>query len=144
MYDLECSLDLEPNLDRKFLSKLDEKLRISYRVRMTPNLSGDPINSDLDTYSDSQLYRRELKRALKIVNEYNLVFAPVNTGMGFLVGFQIVDPETKKVLLKFVERQLPSVYDFNRLSQYFMDPKNLKRAEQIGIDIRNNREHYDY
>jgi len=82
----------------------------------------------------------------------NIAFYPINTCMGFAVGFDVVRvgptgpgaPPEVELLVRFKEVQLPEGYNFAKLSEYFMQEKNIQRVELIGKNITNNRSRYDY
>ena len=128
----------------EFLLQLDKKLHGTKQSTFTPNMSGSPFKISIDTYTDATMNAREIQRVLKAVEKSNFAFYPINTSMGFAVGFQIANPDTREALLNFKESQLPRNYDFNRLSEYFMQPENVEKAKSLGISIVNDHSHYDY
>ena len=130
--------------DLEFLLQLDSKLHGTINRTFTPNIRGAPIEVSIDTYRDASMNAREIQGVLKAVERGDFAFYPINTAMGFAVGFRIANPDTKEALLTFKESQLPINYDFNRLSEYFMQPENVERAKLLGVSIVNNRSHYDY
>ena len=130
--------------DLEFLLQLDKKLHGTKQSTVTPNISGAPFEVTIDTYTDESMNARETQRVLKAVERGDFAFYPINTAMGFAVGFQVANPDTREALLTFKESQLPRNYDFNRLSEYFMRPENIERAKLLGISIVNDRSRYDY
>ena len=130
--------------DLEFLLRLDNKLHGTKKYTFTPNMSGAPFGVSIDTYTDKSMNKIEMQRVLKIVEKSDFAFYPFNTAMGFAVGFQIANPETREALLTFKELQLPKDYNFSRLSKYFMHPKNLELAKSLGVSIVNNRDRYEY
>jgi len=105
-----------------------------------------------DHYTAEKLTSQEYQMMIDIIERNNYLFSPINTAMGFSVGFQVSEIEhltpglepKGKSLLKFKEDQLPEMYNFERISQDFMKPKNLERAKFIGIEIVNDRDKYEY
>ncbi|PIN81342.1 hypothetical protein COV13_01535 [Candidatus Woesearchaeota archaeon CG10_big_fil_rev_8_21_14_0_10_32_9] len=130
--------------DLELLLRIDKKLHGTQQSTFTPNMSGAPFEVSIDTYTDASMTTREIQGVLKAVEKSDFVFYPINTAMGFAVGFQIANPDTNEALLTFKESQLPRNYDFKRLSEYFMQPKNIERAKSLGISFVNDRSHYDY
>ncbi|MBU1129183.1 MAG: hypothetical protein KJ949_00965 [Nanoarchaeota archaeon] len=130
--------------DLELLLKLDGKLHGTQKSTFTPNISGGPFEVSIDTYTGASMNAREIQGVLKAVENGDFAFYPINTSMGFAVGFQIANPDTREVLLTFKESQLPKNYDFKKLSEYFMQLENLERAKSFGVSIVNNRDHYDY
>ena len=130
--------------DLKFLSTLDAKLHCTYKSTFMPNMSEAPFGIMSDGYKDASMGKREVERIFKAIERGNFAFYPLNTAMGFCVGFRVADPENGKALLTFKESQLPKNYDFERLSEYFMKPENIERAKLCGTHIINDRGHYEY
>lgn len=78
----------------------------------------------------------EIEKVLGLIGEHtNLALAPIDTAMGFKVGFEVVytGEDRKDSLLMFIEDQLPKGYDFNRLSKTFMDGDNRRRLVEAGL-----------
>lgn len=105
-----------------------------------------------DKYTDKKMTAREFARLKDILRRNDYVFYPINTSMGFRVGFEVsrieqivpgVNPEVIP-LLTFREDQLPKGVDFKKVSKVFMEEGNLERASFAGIRIVNDRSHYDY
>ena len=130
--------------DLEFLLDLDKKLHSLEITTITPNISGKPFDVGVDTYTDSSMEKEEVQKVLKVFKRNKFIFYPINTAQGFAVGFQVMNPETEMILLSFKESQLPKEYDFNSLSEHFMDYKNIERAERFEIRIIKDRSHYDY
>ncbi len=132
----------------KYFKGIDAKLRSSqnFHSRVYGEVSAD-------NYADSKLEAFELQKILDLfIKKKDIIFYPVNTSMGFAVGFQFLKLDnldsTKKIkkelLLRFREDQLPKGYTFQNLSPFFMMKENIKKAKIIGEEIVNNYEHYDY
>ena len=124
--------------------QLDKKLHSPKKSTFTPNMGGAPFEGSIDTYTDESMNAREIQDVLKVVEKSDFAFYPINTAMGFAVGFQVANPDTREALLTFKESQLPRNYDFNRLSEYFMQPENIERAKLLSVFVVNNRSCYDY
>lgn len=123
----------------KFLKTLDDRLH--YQIK------GEYCRKTVwsDHYHDRKMLTVETERMLATVESEGLVLSPVNTAMGFAVGFMVVNPSTKKPVLMFTEQQLPKGYDFRRLSRSFMSERNINLAQACGLpEIINDRDHYDY
>lgn len=130
------------NEDLEFLVNLDERLRVNNEVR-----DGFYKGCHFDTYTHEKMSLTETRKVLKIAQGMNFVIYPINTAMGFAVGYDICEINPigkKKVLLRFRESQLPKVYNFERMSEFFMSKANLAKAESIGKEIVNSHGHYDY
>ena len=127
----------------EFLLELDKKLHKVIESTFTPNMEGASFDATFDSYTAESLTEAEIEKTLSVVKSGEFTFYPINTAMGFSVGFSVVDSNNKS-LLKFRESQLPVGYDFAKLSEYFMRSENIKRAEALGVHVQNNRGHYDY
>jgi hypothetical protein len=130
--------------DLEFLLEMDEKFHEIKTYTMTANMSGTQFKSSVESYKDALFEPREIQRVLDILDQSDFAFYPINTNMGLSVGFRIANPETKDALLTFRESQLPEGYDFKMLSGYFMKSDNVERAKSLGVEIVDNRSHYDY
>jgi len=130
--------------DLEFLLQLDKKLHSIKKCTFTPNMRGHPFEVSIDNYTDESMTAKETQGVLEAVERGDFALYPINTDMGFAVGFRIENPDPREALLTFKESQLPKGYDFNRLSEYFMKPENIERAKSLGVSIINNRDHYDY
>ena len=130
--------------DLEFLLQLDRKLHGTQKFTFTPNMGGSPFECEADTYTKASMNAKEIQRVLRIVGRSDFVFYPINTAGGFAVGFRVTNPETREALLTFKEKQLPRNYGFDRLSEFFMRPENIGRAEASGISIVDDRDYYDY
>lgn len=127
--------------DLEFILKLDKK--VHYTTPVESIVYGKGI---VDHFTDVKLRASELNELIKILERSDYVFHPVNTAMGFSVGFQVTNTfqGNQESLLLFIESQLPGNYNFEILSRYFMESKNLERAGKAGIEIINNRDKYVY
>ncbi|MFH1326756.1 MAG: hypothetical protein ABIH59_01355 [archaeon] len=93
-----------------------------------------------------------MRKLLSISRKNNIAFYPINTNMGFSVGFQMVEvilpfPGVSPNIghfITFEEKQLPKGYTFKSLSRYFMADRNLRTAKTMGVNIINSRSHYNY
>lgn len=134
----------------EFLSKLEQKLHKIQEALFTPNMSGNTMKVGVDIYTKTVLTPEEAEKLLRVLEENDFVLYPINTCMGFCVGFEIADIRIcgqqyqPKRLLTMKEKQLPAGYDFTRLSKIFMRDANRKRAEMLGVKITNNRASYEY
>lgn len=132
--------------EREFISRLDNKLHYLLKDRYC----GRPTT--YDRYTEEKITVPELERLLEIVVEKDLFFMPMNTAMGFSVGFAVGELKAQapglqyelEGLLAFREKQLPPEYTFAKLSETFMRPRNLEIAGMVGEKIVNNRTRYDY
>ena len=99
-----------------------------------------------DAYHDDQkMDKKEIKKVLKIVKDYELPMAPINTDFGFSVGFKIYDASDKGIMhdvkgecLVFTEKQLPKGYDFKALSKVFLRQKNIELLKWFGLDEKHD------
>ncbi len=133
--------------DLEFLAKLNEKLHSIQKGTFTPNLSGEPFPVYFDTYTNESMTKEEIEKVLNIAKKHNYVIYPINTAMGFSVGYDICKINLtgkKKVLLRFKEGQLPKGYSFKKMSKTFMEKTNKMKAKLIGEEIVNDYDHYDY
>ncbi|MFH1174007.1 MAG: hypothetical protein V1725_02670 [archaeon] len=130
--------------DLAFVQSLEEKLHSIKECTFTPNLSGKPFAVGVDQYTDKKMTSVEMETLLGILDRNRFAFYPINTGMGFAVGFEIANPKTRERLLTFKEAQLPKKYTFQKLANYFMRPSNLQLAKEINVTIINDRRYYDY
>ena len=128
-----------------FLKTLDAKLHSMKESTFTPNLGdGSSFPVWVDTYTDERMTSEEAARVFRTVRASPLVIHPINTAMGFSVGFDIYNPITGRSVLRFKESQLPKEYDWNRMREAFMSPLNRILAKASGIRISDDREHYTY
>jgi len=131
--------------DLEFLRQLDNRLHKTKEMILTPNICGAPRKVSIDEFTDESMNKDEIQMVLEKVERCRLAFYPINTNMGFSVGFQVANStRTEKPLLTFTEKQLPEEYNFEKLSEYFMRPENIKRANERGIPIVNNHSCYTY
>ena len=127
--------------DLEFLLQLDKKL---HKTKKPPVVDIGTILYGNDEYTSSSMNVKEIQKVLEILERSDFAFYPINTCSGFAVGYRVTNPETKEAILTFKESQLPGSYTFQRLSKYFMNPKNLERAELLDEEIVNNHSHYEY
>ncbi len=128
------------NKNLEFLTELDKKLRSSHRVE-----SGFYRGAHYDEYADKKMSEEEAEKVLNISQEDNFVIYPVNTAMGFSVGYNVcIILPTKKLLLRFRESQLPKGYTFDKMAETFMSKANLAKASMVGEKIRNDYDAYSY
>ncbi|MBU0894391.1 MAG: hypothetical protein KKF48_04900 [Nanoarchaeota archaeon] len=146
--------------DINFFTKLDKSMRGVQRV--CSKVYGEGF---VDNYKDKKLTKRQLGKIIEIIiKRDNICFMPINTNMGFSVGYQFIQvdltypgaPPTTKLLLRFEEKQLPKEdtpranwdickkAQFERLSKWFMEESNIKTAKAMGIEIINDYSYYDY
>lgn len=111
-----------------YITGLDYILHRKTEATFKQNMGGNPFAVTVDTYTDSSMTRKDMEMVLKAVTQYKLAFYPINTAMGFAVGFEVADPTTRKAILTFKESQLPKGYDFGKLSEYFLHKDNIERA----------------
>ena len=104
-------------------------------------------------YSGIKIEPDELEKLLNIIQEEKLIFFPINTSMGFAVGFVVAEgkgspaPGVKpeyEIILQFREAQLPAGFGWNTLAEVFNSPENLDRLRYYGIDKPKNYSHYTY
>lgn len=133
------------NEDLEFLTSLDKKLH--YKQRCHGSGAFSHHWSLIDCYTEEKMTKEEIDKVLEISKGMNYIIYPMNTSMGFSVGYDVcqINPIGKKeVLLRFEECQLPNEYNFNRMSKAFMDKANLAKAKIIEEKIVNDYSHYDY
>ena len=132
--------------DKDFLRQMDEKLHEVNQKMFQPNLCGKAFPVQYDTYTEEKINESELGQILKIATKVNYVIMPMNTNMGFSVGYEVaqVVPTKQRSLLKFKETQLPKEWDFQRMSAFFMQKPNLIKALILGEKITNDYDRYDY
>jgi len=134
------------NKDLEFLTGLNEKLHRIQKGTFTPNLFGDPFPVYFDTYTNECMNEGEIKEVLNISKKNKYSLYPINTAMGFSVGYEIckiLSRGKRKVLLRFKEKQLPKKYTFKEMSKTFMSKENLKKTKSIGEEIK-DYEDYTY
>ena len=132
--------------DLEFILGLNKKLHFEKECSFDPNLSGKSLNVKVDQYTNKSMTEEEMQKLFRVLERNDFIFYPINTSMGFAVGFTVANSTEnyKENLLTFRESQLPKGYDFKKMSEYFMRPENLERAELAEIKIENNPGHYDY
>ncbi len=110
-------------------------------------------NAKIDSYHDVKITQDEVERMMEIVQEFDLPFFPINTNMGFSIGFAIARPglninpvirEIDGYYIKFLEKQLPNGCDFNELSEVFLRPRNLELMKWYNLGEIKERYRYDY
>ena len=129
-----------------FILDLDKKLHYVEQGTFRPNMRGSSFKIGIDSYTDKKLSVTELEKLITIVdNSSEYIFHPINTCMGFSVGYAVSSTADASIsLLQFRESQLPKSYTFDGLSKTFMSEKNLTKAKIIGLEICNDYGHYDY
>jgi hypothetical protein len=130
--------------DLGFLVNVDKIVHILEEDVMTPNMHGAPYKVVFDKYTHKSLSRHEIQKALNIARKKDFVLYPINTNSGFSVGFRIANVRTREAVMTFKESQLPRGYDFRKLSQTFMQPENVKKANSMNIFISSDRGKYEY
>lgn len=136
--------ELDRQKDLNFLSGLEQRLHFTAPHALNVPPGREPITVRTDHYNDSFLTTEEMEQVFGIVERQELALYPMNTRMGFAVGFEVADPSSRKALLTFEEKQLPAGYDFNRMAQYFMRPENVARAAALHQTVISRRSHYEY
>jgi hypothetical protein len=133
------------NGNLEYIMNLDKKVRKLEDYGFQKNkITGDFKPTKMYKYTNETISNEEIKTVLQILKKENLAIYPINTAMGFAVGFSIDDVVSKNTLLRFKEEQLPVGYKFSRMARYFMTERNLELCNEIGIVPQNDREHYDY
>jgi hypothetical protein len=135
------------NKNLEFLTELDKKLHKITESTFTPNLSGRPFPIFIDEYSEEKMTKEEIEEVLKISQKMNYLICPINTCMGFSVGYDVcnLNPLKKgKSVLRFKEGQLPKEYTFEKMSETFMKKSNLLKAKILGVEIINDYDEYSY
>ncbi len=131
--------------EKHFFETLEKKLHYTSEHTFTPNMSGSSFQVHHSNYTDNKLTADELEHALGYVKASpDLFFHPINTCSGFSVGYRISKGKKAARVVQFKEAQLPEGYTFEKLSETFMEEKNLKRAAKAGIEIENYYDKYDY
>jgi hypothetical protein len=133
-----------PNKDLEFLTELNKKLVKIVDRTFTPNLSGIPFDYKVREYTDKKINKITIKKIIKTVNDNGFVFYPIDSEFGFYPAYQISENENKKVkvLLTFSERQCPEKYKWDKLSEVFMNDKNLQRLKEANIQIDKKDSYY--
>ncbi|HYD03390.1 MAG TPA: hypothetical protein VEC16_03760 [Alphaproteobacteria bacterium] len=140
-------VNMEPRIKEK--SPLEFMLELDLKLRSTKEShgSGAWINhvSKIDQFH-SQMDENDIHNLLYVLDNCPYAFYPKNVNMGFSVGFELRDPLSGDVILKFKESQLPEGYDFAKMSEYFMKPKNVSLVEHYfkDVEIENRRSKYTY
>jgi len=132
------------NQDLEFLTQLDKKLHFKLEIGNSFSKYGKGY---VDGYTNEKMNKEEVEEVLRISQGLNYVIYPINTCMGFAVGYDLceINPIGKKTsVLRFKEKQLPKEYNFERMSEVFMDKSNLNKAKLIEVEIVNSHSHYDY
>lgn len=125
----------------EFLTGLDKKLHYMSKFK----LSFSNGYGYVDSYTRENMTKEEIEKVLEISKKMNFIIYPINTSMGFSVGYDVCQIlPTKKVLLRFKESQLPKEYTFDKMSKNFMSKANRAKAKIIKEEIVNDYSHYDY
>lgn len=132
--------------DLEFLKELDKKLH--YKEEMHSAVYGNPL---IDYYTEKKLTSKEIEKIMKIIEKYKLPFYPVNTNMGFSVGFAVRDVigvypliQPGNEILKFKEDQLPKGYDFDKLSEVFLTEESKELLDWLHLPEIKERNYYTY
>jgi hypothetical protein len=133
-------------MTNQFLKEMNKKLHYIGSGMFTPNMSGNSFKIHYDQYTDEKLTEPELEKVLKISQRPGYVLIPINTAMGFSIGYEVamVTPLGRKHSLRFKEGQLPEDWNFERMSKTFMRPVNRAKALTLGERIENRASKYDY
>ena len=147
-----ATLETQVEEDIEFLKQLDK--RTCEVIKCEEGAYKGCIR--LNCNYENKISINEIQKVLNIIQERDdLVIYPTTTNFGFSVSFEIsrgikpvptIEAETER-LLTFSERQLPNGYDFQRLSQHFMLPRNLHLMKWYDFEIdsrMNDRSHWDY
>jgi hypothetical protein len=141
---------LEKKLDLEFLKKLENELH-----------SFEPIESKVygkgcvDKFSKRKLTDEEMNLILMTTkDDPNLIFTPTQGNFGFRPAYRIYqtgDPIAPGIpieifhILSFEGDQLPPGWNFQRLSEYFDSPENLKKIDYVNSpQLERPREERDY
>ena len=121
--------------ERGFLKELDRRLHYVTESWAETNISRDRHKLSIDHYTNQKINSDEIENVLSLINiETGIAMTPVNADSGFSVGFSAIYTFDKKILLCFLEKQLPKGYDFKRLSKIFNSPENIDMLKSIGIE----------
>ncbi len=131
-----------PQQDLEFLVQLDKRVHEVNEGTYRPNMGGKPFPITYDTYDyDQYLTKEDFSKLTDMVKKYELILQPINTAMGFEVGFTIYGEELiapginseRTHYLTFCERQLPKGEDFETMKQKF-EKKEQPWRERISYD----------
>ena len=141
--------------DLTFLRKLDA---ITRSTKMSAGRGNFPA-MQVDDYKDMTLTEAALEEVLAIVERNNLIFQPTTTTFGFSTAYEVLqatqafpgaDPDIT-VLLRFRDEsgggangQLPPGYNFDRLSQTFLNERNTQLREFFGFSPIRDKTAYEY
>ena len=126
-----------------FLRKLDKKLHYTSKSFSGAEIFGKSKKIKIDDYTFRKMTKLEIKRVLKISMKSDIIFYPISTSNGFAVGFDLSEVDLFESewempvssLLRFRESQLPEGYDYFKLSEFFLDPENIRIAGLANIEI---------
>lgn len=125
--------------DLQFLTKLDERLHKKINSTIQPAFSDQKFTLYSDNYAEKKISEKELQKVFKICDNINYVLLPINTANGCALGFDVRKFSLffgkQKVLLRFIERQLPENWGWDEMCEEFMKPKNVFKAKLIGEKI---------
>lgn len=131
-----------PQQDLEFLVQLDKKVHKVQEGTYRPNMGGKPFQIAYDTYDyDKYLTKKDVSKLADIIKKHNLTLEPINTAMGFQVGFKVyseepitpgIAPEITNYLI-FCERQLPKGEDFETMRKKF-EKKEQPWKERYAYD----------
>jgi hypothetical protein len=101
-------------LGKEFFKTLDQKLHY---------LSNDyycNIPVKYNSYYDKKISTTEYEKMLQILKNEPFLIHPINTNFGLSIGFNVININSKKSVLKFLEKQLPEGENFETLSEYLI------------------------
>jgi hypothetical protein len=148
------------NENLNYLTKLDSQVRAVERVRLKSGgvlrragLVPPPEYVFHDIFKERSMSSKEMERVLDIVRDEDLVFRPAISNHFFEKSYEVMEatkpyPGVRsytRILLRFSERQVPTEYDWNRLSEHFLSQRNLRLIDFHGLEpIFENKSHYEY
>jgi hypothetical protein len=140
-----------------YIKELDKRLHYMTSHEMTTNISFTRHTVYADNYRDKEkLTLTEVKKLLSIVVIHDLVFTPINTCMGFSVGYEVILPliaETlaycpdeidHKSLFRCKEDQLPKECTFTWLGRVFKRKRNTDLLAKLGLTEIREYGYYEY
>ncbi len=133
--------------DLKFLNKLEKELHSIEDIKLPKNRG----TGKMDEYKRRKINSEEMKKLKEIIDTGKYVFFLKNGPFGFYPCFELSSFNQiysgaieKKHLLSFSIGQLPKGESFETMSKYFMDQRNIERANIVGIKFENDQSQYDY
>ena len=113
--------------DISFLIELHERLNEpEVEISATPNMVGKTISGKIRNPKESEkLTKKEMLKVLGIIqNDDSAKFYPIDFNSGFYPSYVV--GKDKEEVLRFSDKQIPSDYNFKKLSEYF-NVKGIKR-----------------